>query len=267
MTKKVVRTTNDTCKQVMPKKHGSKQVEETKSKPSEEPEETAYKTIYKGQATQDTSDTDGKNTMMIVLGPSLQFLLHDATLGLGLALSLAFYPTVKNYDLIMANQIPMSVVMAWLLVTFAAGYQLAMWRSVTGIAQVDELDIDVGPISEEIAVSGPPQEPEGYRVLNRVARRLSMHSVIIVKKPPPAWPTNVWSALGEQEGQKVPEWQRKGHEPVSPPLMNRLLGNPMYTRRDDVVDPLFTLLGMDIFVTDSAEESMSQHPFLIKYVQ
>ena len=35
---------------------------------------------------------------------------------------------------------------------------------------------------------------------------------------------------------------------------------------EEVVEPLFELRGMDIFLTDAAEEEMNTHPFLIKYV-
>ena len=113
-----------------------------------------------------------------------------------------------------------------------------------------------------------------------------------------------WSTLGEQGTRCRQPWEIGGFVRVADPLMNRLLKNPDMNRKklknvvveehdteltesghvpaqllgeipiqemaaesleNDVIDPCFKLRGMDLFLTDAAEEDMSSHPFLLKH--
>lgn len=254
------------------------------------------------------------SAIMIYMGPIAAVVLHDATILIVASLSIAAYPTFSNWDVIMANQVPWSATLTWLLVAFAVGYAVALLRAPTQQMIVEEEDesilIQDTTMPSEINV---PQHSEfatrkGYTML----RRLSMQIPIKVQFPSAAGKKlkGVWSTL--KGGSVELSFQRKAHGQVNDRLMKRLLRNPMYRRKtpsseeepsieedeeedaaseeqsnvlqkigsfdlpdasslkEDVIDPLFRLRGMDIFLTEhmeeGAEDNMSEHPFLIKQV-
>lgn len=244
-----------------------------------------------------------RDTLMIYMGPVLSFLLHDATIATGSSLLIAAYPTFVYWDLICENQIPLSVTLTWTLVAFAIGYEVALFRSMPVALGVEEdityedltvpSEIDV-PISE----TAPPKR--GYSIVRRMSVKFPKR--LKFQMPRQRRKEHAQSTLTTKRGEQ-PRWQRRARAPVSNPLMRRLLRNPSYQRRSveveeqvdivqemeepdkdthmgaydlpdaeslrqDVVEPLFHLRGMDIFLTgnlpDGAEDNISQHPFLLE---
>jgi hypothetical protein len=63
--------------------------------------------------------TVSNDNAVIVLGPVWAFLTLDSALLLFLSIAVASYPTATNWEAILRNQVPMQVVVAWLLVTVA----------------------------------------------------------------------------------------------------------------------------------------------------
>ena len=235
--------------------------------------------------------------IMIYMGPVLAFLLHDATIAIGTSLLIAAYPTIANYPLILENQIPWSIAVTWILVAFAVGYEVALFRYTPTVAVEEQEDIvyDDMTIPSEIDIPTVPQK-RGYSMLRRMSIRFPN---LRIRMPHAVKTHRVWSSLTTKRGEQF-RWQRRARAPVSDPLMKRLLRNPMYQRssvqievpteclappdnvkdgtklgayqlpdadslKEDVIDPLFVLRGMDIFMTDcGAEDNISQHPFLIQ---
>ena len=114
---------------------------------------------------------------------------------------------------------------------------------------------------------------------------------------------NIWSTLGASDIRGRQAWEVGGFVKVADPLMNRLLNKPSMQRKqlktimvaeheaslsdsghvpatvlgdirinempaesleNKVIDPRFKLRGMDVFLTEAAEEDMYSHPFLLK---
>jgi hypothetical protein len=247
-----------------------------------------------------TQVSEKKSTAIIYMGPVLVFLLHDATIAMGISLVIAAYPTISNYHLIVENQTPLSVTFAWILVAFAAGYELALLRAPhVKTAEYGQVSPDsIITIPSEIDVPALKIETKkGYSLLRRVSMTFPNVKVTF---PGEKTVKGAFSSL-EKSG-KLKPWQRKAHDPVNGQLHERLLRNPVYRRRslsvtpeqaptesptkaqhtqmggfdlaeaqslkDMVIDPLFVLRGMDVFMTEhreeGAEDNMSEHPFLIR---
>jgi hypothetical protein len=246
----------------------------------------------------DEANEDAKTAVMINVGPFLSFLFHDATIAIGSSLLIAAFPTFSNLDLIRQNQIPLSASLTWLIVAFIAGYEVALFRFMpTALGEEEDFTEDL-TIPSEINVPIMSQPKRGYSILRRVSTKLPKGLKIQMPKKIKA--ENLRSALATKRGEQF-RWQRSARAKVSEPLMKRLLRNPMYQRkpevesmvdtvssedgsentkmgafalpdadslRQDVVEPLFRLRGMDIFMTEEleggAEDNMSMHPFLVE---
>jgi hypothetical protein len=253
-------------------------------------------TLRKGSQAQ-TPVSEKESTAMIFVGPVWAFLLHDATIAVGLSLVIAAYPTISNYHMIVENQIPLSVTFAWILVAFAAGYELALLRA----SHIETAEY--GPVSRDSIITIPNEidvpasqieKKQGYSVLQRVFMRFP-NSIVREKSPKEA-------SSSLEKGRKLKPWQKKAHAPVNEKLRTRLLQNAAYRRRpvavtpeqapterptiadptkmggfdlseayslkDVVIDPLFVLRGIDVFMTEhleeGAEDNMSEYPFLIR---
>jgi hypothetical protein len=241
-----------------------------------------------------------RSTPMIFMGPVLAFFLHDATIAAVVSLVIAAYPTIANYHLIVENQIPLSVAFAWILATFIAGYELALLRAPhTKTAEYGRVSPNsIITIQKEIDVPAPQIETKkGYSVLRRVSMTFPNLNVTF---PREKTLKGAFSSL--EKGGKLNPWQRRVHDPLNEQLHSRLLRNAVYRRRslavtpgqgstesptkaeptkmggfglseayslkDVVIDPLFVLRGMDVFMTEhrdeGAEDNMSEHPFLIR---
>jgi hypothetical protein len=247
----------------------------------------------------DEANEDAKTAVMINVGPFLSFLFHDATIAIGSSLLIAAFPTFSNLDLIRQNQIPLSASLTWLIVAFIAGYEVALFRFMPAALGEEEEDFTEDlTIPSEINVPIMAQPKRGYSILRRVSTKLPKGLKIQMPKKIKA--ENLRSALATKRGEQF-RWQRSARAKVSEPLMKRLLRNPMYQRkpevesmvdtvssedgsentkmgafalpdadslRQDVVEPLFRLRGMDIFMTEEleggAEDNMSMHPFLVE---
>jgi hypothetical protein len=247
----------------------------------------------------DEANEDTKTAVMIYVGPFLSFLFHDATIAIGSSLLIAAFPTFSNLDLIRQNQIPLSASLTWLIVAFIAGYEVALFRFMPAALGEEEEDFTEDlTIPSEINVPIMAQPKRGYSILRRVSTKLPKGLKIQMPKKIKA--ENLRSALATKRGEQF-RWQRSARAKVSEPLMKRLLRNPMYQRkpevesmvdtvssedgsentkmgafalpdadslRQDVVEPLFRLRGMDIFMTEEleggAEDNMSMHPFLVE---
>lgn len=246
-------------------------------------------------------EEEEKSEIMICMGPVLSFLLHDATIAIGSSLLIAAYPTFVSLEQICQNQIPLSVTLVWIMVAFAVGYEVALFRSIpVTLVEEDIMYEDVtipSVIDVPISAAAPPKR--GYSILHRISVKLPKGLEIQI--PQQLKQRHVRSALVTKRGEQ-PRWQRRARAPVSKSLMQRLLRNPSYQRRSveveeqietvqveegekdtqmgayalpdaeslkqDVVEPLFHLRGMDIFLTGElqggAEENISQHPFLLE---
>ena len=80
---------------------------------------------------------DGGNVKVIkiVVTPTIAILLHDVTVALTLLALLAAVPTWHNWNSIVKNQLPSSVICVWIIVAFCAGIEIGRvkgMRSVSG---------------------------------------------------------------------------------------------------------------------------------------
>ncbi len=246
----------------------------------------------------DEVNEEETTAIMIYMGPFLSFLFHDATIAIGSSLLIAAFPTFSNLDLIRQNQIPLSASLTWLLVAFAVGYEVALFRFMPAVFKEEGTFMEDLTIPSEINVPimTSAQPKRGYSILRRVS--LKLPKGLKIQIPQKIKPENLKSALTTKRGEQS-RWQRRARGKVSDPLMKRLLRNPMYQRRsvevqveneqetvsseddgtkgskmgafalseadslrEDVIEPLFRLRGMDIFMTEEleggAEDNMSQ---------
>lgn len=253
------------------------------------------------EQTQDENQSD--QPVSVCMGPVLAFLLHDATVAIGSSLTIAAYPTISNYNLILENSIPLSVTFTWILVAFAVGYEVALFRFIPPRYALDDADKEEVLIPDEIGVSMaaaslPPKR--GYSILRHVSMRMPNMRINVARKVSKT--SRVWTSLATKRGEQL-RWQRSARGQVSHPLMRRLLRNPTYQRKsveveqaipqeispteqtvkfqkmgsyeppeaeslkEDVIEPLFVLRGMDVFMTEEgegAQDNVSSHPFLIE---
>lgn len=256
-------------------------------------------TIVIDNSIHETQLNQQKKGIIVRMGPLLSILLHDATVYILTSLAIAAYPTVHYYNLITANAIPFTVALTWILVAFTVGYQVALYRFLP-IAKEEEIiadystltDVDTIPFEIDMPMAAQPKR--GYSIM----RSLSVKFPSIKIELPQTFKTTsgqAWSSLTTKRGQQM-RWQRSARGRVSRALSERLLRNPSYSRRtievdqcdaqvvgqqkigsfelpdaeslkEDVIEPLFKLRGMDIFLSEGeggAEDNISEHPFLIE---
>lgn len=322
-------TSNELKETLLSRKDGGGTTSEASDKPPEDSEDFIVETtpsLPKAAASIPVEEKDpaervrkSERFTINVDGPVMKFLLRDSTLAIGALLLISIYPTYKNFESICSNQIPISIMVIWMLIASQIGREWGR-RSVRlreavplpapAVTTPEEpVDKVVTPVPEEIQF----ENKSGYSFIRRFNRR-NTKVKFQFKEEPEKKKKRPWTTL-KRSGPSFSKGKREkfGFFKNTDPLMTRLLKDSGFRRvrlkekvereaavaaslrasagtttselttdtatsfgafdlsrlnasslEDEVIDPIFSLRGMDLFLADSGEENMSEHPFLIE---
>lgn len=216
----------------------------------------------------DTPKETGE-VIQIVMTPTIAILLHDVTVALTFLGVLAAVPTWHNWNTIMKNQLPSSVILVWIITAFFAGMEIGRvkgMRSVPGKKR-HEASKSLGPppprlgsaytaaasASPSSSATLPPSEivvqthvgtieeesiKVGYALLHMLLSPFSRIKLLFPEDVTEVVAKHVDSAVEADAifwstlTHKTREtWETVGYIAVADPLMQRLLKNPDYTHK------------------------------------
>lgn len=239
------------------------------------------KTNVKSEASSITSDitmdhfhsslTEVKQGIKIVVTPFIGILLHDVTIAVLILSLLAAIPTAYNWTSIMKHQLPISLIVLWLIVAFLVGMEIGRVKGMRTVLNKDKTrasslkgphTMDKAVVTDTTMVSGhvePPDlrhslpseilvaqvcedenEPvkEGYALFYTLVSPFSNvwllfpeDAVALVTEPVEA-AKHVTDKCWSTLTHEIREtWEMTGFIMVADPLMQRLLKNPDYARK------------------------------------
>ena len=235
--------------------------------------------------------SDDSEILSIVVTPTMAFLLHDITVAFFILSPLAAIPTWRNWNSIVNNQLPSSVIIVWLLFAFFAGMEIGRFRGMRHVhvsgkkkrktSRIDqESSVDTGTVvtedSQRLPSSGserlPPseiyfaadgKEPEPpckegnalfinlLTLFLRVRLMYPEDAAGLVKKPVAAVMDANQQFWSTLNHDSREAWETVGFVKVADPLMNRLLRNPDYQRKPL---KLIALEEVSVLVGDASKE-------------
>jgi hypothetical protein len=278
---------------------GNSVTKKLKRKPSGETGIESTKSTEEANVETPTSSSKLVDTSLVLEPPVLEppeAVLKDDTIVWIVVASIVLSSTVDHWRDILANQFPVSVVFTWMLVAFCAGQEIdpEFWSDfletkVLGITKAPEAaDVQVPrDIPEEVPAMAAQVRggflqklmrqstkrsrlPVPFTNLNRGRKRDSQQvskftiDRNLMKRLP------MFRRKSKSPVPKVPPESSKPASPTSSPTPSKVMGafdlkdTNADSLVDQVMDPLCELRGMDLFLTDCAEEEMATHPFLLK---
>jgi hypothetical protein len=247
-----------------------------------------------------TGSSKSVDTTYLTLEPTETTGLKDETIVWIVLASIVLSSMVDHWRKILENQFPASVVMAWMLVAFGVGQKidpeiLSNFLETKVLGITTKASDDAGRVPADVPQNVPdmpaeiqvvgfwqgmvrqqsakrPRLPVAFTSLNRGRKRDSQQQPQVSK-----------FTINRNLMKRLPMFRRKSRSPApkatttpvsfsepTAPTSSNVMGifdlndTNADSLVDQVTDPLFELRGMDIFLTDCAEETMMTHPFLLK---
>ena len=225
-----------------------------------------------GTLEKDCTDTpkETREVIQIVMTPTIAILLHDVTVALTFLAFLAAIPTWHNWNIIMKNQLPFSVIIVWIITAFFAGMEIGRvkgMRSVSGKTRGHEPAKSLGQPPPSLGSAGiaaasgsassshtlPPSEivvprhvgmteresiKVGYVLFHTLLSPFSRIQLLFPDDVTKVVAKHIDSATEAHTNfwstlthQTREAWETVGYITVADPLMQRLLKNPDYARK------------------------------------